>query len=214
MRSSLIAIALTALPITAHAQEPAETPRCFDVAVVARLVRETPEPIPDLGPDVIVIRWPWVLEFETEDVVIGRVDRRRLRVTASMHTNFNQQIDHFLLLLRRDPDRGYIAEDIIVNVVRDRRGRFIIPFDGPVEEEGLRPEAWLPANYESYLRPVRYRNLDAWWLSEQYVDDESLAETPPGWHTWRDGRVVALRGLYLSDLPSMMAQEAGALCER
>lgn len=214
MRSFLIAIALAALPISAHAHEPEETPRCYDVAVVARLIRETPEPFPDLGPDVIVIRWPWILEFETEEVVIGRVDHQRMRVTASMHTNFNRQIDHFLLFLRRYPDGRYVAEDIVVNVVRDRRGRFIIPLEAPIASEELSPEGWLPASYESYLRPVRYRSRDAWWLSEQYLDDDYLAETPPGWHIRRDGRVVALRGLYLSDLPTMMAQEASATCAR
>lgn len=211
----VLALALSlpfALALPVHSQDAAEAPRCFDVAVIAKLVRETSGPIPDRGSDVIVMRWPWLLEFETEEVVMGGVDRGPLRVTASMHTNFNRRISHFLLLLRRQPEGGYLAEDIVVNVVRDRRGHFVIPFEAPVSAGELWPEGWLPANYENYLRPVRYRSRDAWWQSDQYLDPEDFAELSPGWHTWRDGRPVALRGLYLSDLPIMMAREEGAIC--
>lgn len=213
----VVALALflpLAWTLRAHAHDAPETPRCFDAAVVARLVRETPGPTPDRGLDVFVMRWPWVLEFETEEVVIGRVGRGRLSVTAHMHINFNRRIDHFLLFLRRDSDGAYVAEDIVVNVVRDRRNRFVVPFDGPVAPDGLWPRGWVPEKYQSYLRPVHYRRRDAWWLSDGYVDRDYPAETQSGWHEWRDGRAVALRGLYMSDLPSMMAQATGAICQR
>jgi hypothetical protein len=72
----------------------------------------------------------------------------------------------------------------------------------------------VPASYESYLRSIHYRSRDAWWLTEPYLNEEYLAETPLGWHARRDGRVVALRGLYMSDLARMMAQEPGAICNR
>lgn len=211
MRGFLIAIVLAMLPFAARGQEP-EPERCFDVAVVARLVRETPGPIPDLGSDVIVMRWPWVLEFEIEEIAIGEEDRRRLSVSASLHAGFSSQVRHFLLFLRRDLELGYVAEDIVVTVLRDRRGRFVIPVDGPIGDDELRPSGWVPASYESYLRPIRYRGRDAWWLSEPYLD--YLAEAPHGWRTLSDGRAIALRGFHVNELERMMRQHPGAICNQ
>lgn len=212
MRSLIIAMLLACTPLTAMAQETTEAPPCFDAVAVGTVVRQTPGPIPDVGPDAIVIRWPWELEFQVEQIVYGPPDEARLRVWESMHAGFNPRIAYFLLFLRRDPVDGYFAEYIVTDVIRDVRGRFIIPFERPVEDEAFESGYWLPENYETYLRPISYRNEDAWLLASPYLDEEELAQTPPGWHTRHLDHVVALRGLYVDDLRAMLAAMPGALC--
>jgi hypothetical protein len=216
MRSFLIAAVLAMLPSSGYGQVPQESLPCVDVAVVARLARETPEPLGDVEPDAIVLFTPWREEFEIEEIILGQLDQTLLSVTAYLHIGLTQrhQADHFLLLLRRTPDRGYILLDFDARVLRDRRGRFIIPLAHPEEQESLRPEGWLPVSCIGYLRPIRYDVRRAWWLAEPFVDDDVLAQTPAGWHTRRGHRIVALRGLYLRDLNQMMANEAGAICRR
>ena len=209
MKALLIGFLLAGTPWIASAQV-AEPWPCFDLAVVARVVAQTPDPFPDSGPDVIVIRWPWRLEFEAERVLIGQAEGSRLRVAAAMHTSFNPQIDHFLLLLREGDDGGYGLVDLDYQVVRDRYGRFIRPFAAPAFDEEVRPEGWLPSNYEDFLRPIHYSTSDAWWLTPPYVDEDELAD---GWFTRQGKRVVAARGLHLGDLAEMMSQTPGAVCQ-
>lgn len=208
----LIGALATLLAPPARGQETPEPDPCFDVAVVARLVRQTPEPFPD-DPDVIVMRWPWILDFETEQVLIGRESRTRFQAMLPMHAEFRRDIEHFLLFLRRDPQWGYRVVDRSMDVVSDRRGRFVIPVERPIEREDLRPASWIPASYESYLRTIRYRAADAWWLNNRYVEQEDIDDIPPGWFEQRGNQIVAVRGLRLSDLSRMMANEPGAICE-
>jgi len=98
-------------------------------------------------------------------------------------------------------------------VIRDEQGRFITPFEQPYESEYLWPNGWLPQSYERYLRPIHYRARDAWWLVDPYVDPDEPA-VPPGWQTRRGNIVVAVRGLYLSDVARLMANEPNAVCDR
>jgi hypothetical protein len=205
MRLGILAAALWALlPLSAEAW--AEPNECFDVAVVARLAGQTPEPYPD-DPEVIYMSWPWMLHFETEQVLIGHEDRARFRAMMSLHNYFRRDIEHFLVFLRRDPEWGYRVVNVETRVVLDRRGRFIVP---SVRPEDLQ-RSWVPASYEAHLRPVRYRAADAWWLSDRRMLD--LDDVPPGWYKRRGDQIVALRGLRLSDLSSIMANEPGARCE-
>ncbi len=203
-------VLLALLPFSAWAQEAPEPYPCFDVAVVARLVHQTPGPYPE-DPEVIVMRWPWTLDFQTEQVFIGHETRARFRAMMPLHTYFRRDIDYFLLFLRRDPELGYRVVDWQIYVVLDRRGRFVMPFEAPVPAEDLRPASWIPANYEAYLRPIRYRSEDAWWLNEPEITVD-LDNVPPGWYKRRGDQLVALRGLPLSDLTRMMANEPGAVC--
>ena len=77
MRKLIVAMLLVVLPLPAAAQTPDEAPQCFDAVVVGAILRQTPGPMPDLGPDVIVVRWPWELEFQVEQGVYGPSDGQR-----------------------------------------------------------------------------------------------------------------------------------------
>jgi hypothetical protein len=211
MRTLLIAAALAVLAASAQAQEPDD---CVDAIVVARLIRETPGPMPPrpTDPNLIVMHMPWIMELETEQIVMGHAESR-FSATLTKHSEFNPRIDHFLLFLHRDPGGEFTAVNALVYILRDRQGRFVIPLERPLEDYSLWPNGgWASENYESYLRPISYRASDVWWPTE--LDEYDLPANPPGWWVKRAGHVVALRGLYMDDLARMMAQEPGAICRR
>jgi len=213
MRGLLIGTVLALVAMAAPARAQDHRP-CFDVAVVARLTKIAPDPIPDLGPDTIVMRWPWSLEFQTEQVLIGHVDRSRLQVTMSLHTYFRGGIDHFLLFLKRQDDGSYVAVNFETRVIEDRFGRFIVPIYYPLYEpddlDEFVPGDWPPINYEQFLTPIRYDPEDAWWMD--HINEDEYADVPAGWFTRRGRNLVALRGLRLRDLPRMIAQDPAAIC--
>lgn len=200
----ILALALGLL-LAAPAAADDATPDCVDAVIVAKLVRENPTDLPDAGPDEIVIRWPWVLTFEVEEVLAGRLSRDTITVVASMHTGFNPEIRHHLLFLRKG-ERGrfrLVAHEY--KVVQDRRGRFVVPVAEPIGSDWLEPEGWVPGDYEKHLRPLRYSPRDAWWLDEPYSDP---ADADPAWAYVKNGSLVAKRGLPLDDLKSSLAARA------
>lgn len=202
--------ALFALP--AKGLEPDSPRRCVDVAVVARIVGQTPIEMPEV-PGQIIMRWPFMVNLEVEEVVAGSEKRSQIRVAMSLHTRFNPQIRHALFLLRRTDRQGYAVVEMNPYVVSDRRGEFVIPLDEQPQDYELVPEGWLPANYEAWLKPIRYERREAWWLNMNYESEDRLPDGQDAWRTVSKGVVVAKRGLAVSDVPALLAAADLLPCE-
>ncbi len=209
-RWMLILAAPLVAPSLASAQD--EAPSCFDVALVARVVDYDPRPLPDLGRDVIVMRWPWDLTLEIEQVLLGSERRERVRAAVSLHTQFNDDVEHLLFFLKRT-DGGYVATEFTAGIIEDRRGRFMTPVEAPLDVEEVYPATWIPADYENLLRPVRYRARDAYWLDDIQWQLEDGYPAVEGWSEIRGDSLVALRGIFLDDLADRLGGQPGALCK-
>jgi hypothetical protein len=194
-------------------------PPCFDVAVVARLLEQTPTPVPPSTD--WVVRWPWKLSLGVEQVLAGTEARQRLTVTHIMHVRYRSEVKRALLFLRRRPNDDYIVVGIELDVVRDRVGRFVMPLASP---PWLPKDSLIPAEYERLMRPIRYAPSQAWWLRRSELKtvpvcvdsptDYSKICTPPRadepgarvkfdaypWGKLRPGWMVAEQGLLVSDL--------------
>src|SRR5262245_4390765 len=104
--SFLITLALIApAKVRAESQDQSvtesEEDRCFDVAVIARVVRYVPTELPQLEGGAIAMRWPWYLDISVEEVVVGAEARQRLRLMMVLHGEFNSEVEYFIFLLRK-----------------------------------------------------------------------------------------------------------------
>lgn len=178
--------------------------QCFDVALVARVERYDPGAM-DWPADEIVMRWPWTLTLEVEQVLIGQERRGEIDVTMSLHAQWRSDITHVLFFLQRDGDR-YFVVDTETRIVRDRRGAFVAPLARPPEAEDIWPRGWLPENHADHIAPTHYRARNAWWLRSNET------ETTLGWSERRGAQVIALRGFPLDALPQTLGQNSRALC--
>jgi hypothetical protein len=183
----------------------AEEGRCFDVAVVASIHGYQPTDIEaverELGGDVIVMRWPWFLDIEVEKGLVGTEPRRRLRVTASLHTQFRGEISHFLMLMRRKRDGTYYVVGLDPYIVRDHAGRFVRPVEGP-EAAGMLAD-WAGGDFARWLKPVSFAARRAWWNDRERTEALTGDAGWSGWSVVSRGRLVARRAFYLSDLEEM-----------
>jgi hypothetical protein len=91
----------------ARAEGLPDAPDCFDAEVSARLVRQTPTPIPDCGADCIVMSWPWILDLDVEAVVRDSAPTGRLRVLSVQHTFYRADLGDRRWLLRRNARQGF-----------------------------------------------------------------------------------------------------------
>lgn len=198
--------ALAAL-LLAAAPAGAEAAQCFDVAVVARVTGTASTEYPDDDPEVIVMYWPWFVDLEVEQLLIGKERRERLRVTAMLHANYNPDIRHFLFLLRRGEDGRYRVVGTDTYIAEDHKGRFVRPLARPPEDHELYPARPMPRGYARWLKPLRYDVRKAWWLTPQFADSQDLP-----WARRSRGRAFAPRGLKVEDWASAMADEPGAVC--
>lgn len=159
------------------------------------------------------MRWPWVLDLEVEEVVAGSERRARIQVTLSMHSEFTTRIRHGLFLLRRVEGGRYAVVDWDSHVVTDRGGAFVIPVAEPPHDYDLIPEGWLPANYEAWLKPIRYRSGQAWWLNMNYEGEDRPLDGEDAWRTVTEGVVVAKRGFMVGDVPALLKAADLSPCE-
>jgi hypothetical protein len=84
-----------------------QRPGCFDVVLVADVLKETPTPFTQSMVDSIVVEWPWFLDVHVRKVLIGREHRRSLRVSALLHAGYNTGGKPARMYLRRDSDGAY-----------------------------------------------------------------------------------------------------------
>lgn len=205
--SMALGAALSAAAPTPQQELSQEAPPCFDLAVVARVMRQTPTPFPDAPEGVIVMSWPWNLSVAIEQRLAGREARKRINVAAIMHTEFNHEIEHFLMFLKRRPD-GYALVRMQYEIVEDASGRFVMPLAQPLSPDTLSENDLFPADYLRLLRPVRYRARDAWWLQKPHLDQNDNGDVDINAYPWskmKNGRVIADRGLRLSDFVNALS---------
>lgn len=208
----MIAILAVLWARPAEGAEPDSPRRCVDVAVVARIVRQTPTEIPDI-PGEIIMRWPWVIDLEVEEVIAGSEKRPRIQAVMSLHGDLTPRIRHGLFLLRRSDGGRYAVVDLESHVVTDRSGEFAIPMAEPPRDYDLAPEGWLPATYETWLKPIRYRSGQAWWLNMNYEGEDRPSDGEDAWQTVTRGVVVARRGFLARDVPALLKAADMTPCE-
>jgi hypothetical protein len=106
-RSAAIAsILVFAAPFVQAADE--DSPNCFDALVSARIVKQTPTPIPDCGKNCFVMRWPWIDEIDVTDTLDGIAPRGHMRVLTIQHTDYRPMT--FEWALRRNSLGGFNAQ--------------------------------------------------------------------------------------------------------
>lgn len=175
---------------------------CFDAAVVAHIVKQTPTPFPKSEPNEIVIRWPWLYEVEVEQRVVGGATPTRLTMVNSAHTSMRREAmaSSQLILLKRLPDGRFRYEAGLVPLVEDRSGDLVYPVASPIDVEDDRPSA-TPRNYRTLLRSIDYDPIP--WASHWYGREPPQ----PHWARLVGGLVVARRGIFLDDLiPTLRAE--------
>jgi hypothetical protein len=199
MRAALLASCLlVSSALLAQDKTPEESRTCVESVVIADVTHYDPNPLPEHEEGVFVTRWPWTLTTVVRQHLHGPKTPRRISVRASLHTQFNPEIQNLVMFLSKGEGRQYWLEGIEYRFIRDSRGRLVMPVEAPLPEGWLQPEGFLPANYEALLRPVKYRAKDAWWLELPTLFKKEPADFP--WGTVRGDYIVADRGLYLKDM--------------
>jgi len=114
---------------------------CFDAEVSARISRQTPTIMPDCG-DCIVMRWPWIVELQIEDVHSGRLERGPATVLTLQHTYYRSDLGARRWWLRRNtlgaynilqPDEGETLKKCAADSPAARP--YIQPSDGKTLED-------------------------------------------------------------------------------
>jgi hypothetical protein len=110
MRTFILSIAvLSFLPTIASSQEVTPTLACYDAVVRGEAISQIPSELNTCGDDCIVMRWPWFIEIEVDEVMEGRVTGflagRRIRGLTVQHTNFVRR--SMIWMLRRNTNGGY-----------------------------------------------------------------------------------------------------------
>jgi len=226
MRLSLgLGLAALVLAVTPAA---AATRPCFDVAVVGRITQETPAEF-TRRPGEIIMSWTWYLDIEIDKTLVGPDLGRQLTVTKVLHNGI-VTTPYVLMFLKYSPRaKHYDMFEEDLRVVKDDRDRFVIPMAGPFSKETV-ARRFIPKEYKTMLRPVRYPPDSAWWLKGSRLDtiyvptteaDPALRihpDAPAGayaeivdmkaypWGRFTDGVVTADRGLYLDDLVPAFAK--------
>ena len=108
IRHSVALIGLTSFSTVgvagAQSSEPTD---CYDAIVSARVLTQTPSPIPDCGPDCIIMVWPWFMELDVKKVVSGDAPTGRLLTLTMQHTYFNRRAGSNRWWLRRNSLGGF-----------------------------------------------------------------------------------------------------------
>jgi hypothetical protein len=89
MLMSWMAVASTALLLPTPAVATAPENDCFDVLVMATVVRQTPTVIPECADCIVmrwVMRWPWVIELQVERTIKGKRPPAPLTALTVQHT--------------------------------------------------------------------------------------------------------------------------------
>lgn len=201
-RAAAVAFALV-LPCAAVAQEPPLDPRplCIDWAGVGT-VKSTGWKAVDIEGDMLGNGW-----FHYRMRVIRPLwQARRGGVDFQLFAHTYHQRWRPSIVFRGKAGSGawqYVGWQPVIN---GADGRSFIPISSPRNPEYSRYE-WRPEGYERFLKPVRYLEP---LTGEPYRPDDA----EPGYTEVRDGRRITLKGLYLDDLPEMLAAIPADACRR
>jgi hypothetical protein len=185
------------------------TPLCIDAVVVARVTGFQDQPIPDYGPDVILSAWTWRLFLDVKHVYLGAIKRGRLTIGATMHAPYRNDFP-LVLLLSRQKDSWYLAEREYG--LLDASGNYVIPMYEPAADWQLLPEGWMPADYQRWLRPIRYSTRNRYPGLGVFRGDEEDGENE--WLRISGGRITMKRGFRVADVPEMLAERRALECHR
>lgn len=216
MRLRLIFSGMLLFAWAAQAEPASEAPKCADLVVIGKILSYHPTEVAD-EPDTIVITWPWKLNIEIEEVLLGDFPPRRMRVTAILHMRYNSSIEHFLMYFTKTTD-GYLLDRgrMSSEIVRDRAGHLVLPLIEPAADYEMLPDGWMPRDYLSRLRPLFFGHDGVWWMKTEaedghLVNDQSWEKVyrsgaKSDWLTEEDGWIVPKRGFRVADLKKMIAE--------
>lgn len=216
MRFGFLFATLVALFASVQAQSSDSAPKCADLVLIGKIAAYHPTNILEQE-NVVVITWPWDLDIDVEQVILGKANQGRLHVKASLHTAYRGEIEHFLMFFTREEghywlDRGRLS----VEIVRDGAGKLVLPIAEPVASSELLPDGWIAPDYASRLRPISIGHHGVWWMKDEKADgtpindkrfvDAYKSGKQSDWLTESDGWIVPKRGLTLADLKKMISQ--------
>jgi hypothetical protein len=178
---------------------------CFDLAIIAEAPRYRWFPV-RAEPDEIILRSPVSIRFVVREVLLGTYGPDYIDIIESMHTEFNSDIDHFLLFIRKEGKQKYSLKGLHYQLVEDRSRQLVWPIAAPIDLS--EPESdFTPSNYQTLLRPISYRPKDAWWLETP----SGMDPPPPEEYLWgrldKNGTIIASRGIRAVDLVAAAAAE-------
>jgi hypothetical protein len=174
---------------------------CVESVVIARIAR-VGDMLDYNTEEGLVLHPPSHVDLRVTQVLWGVRPPRALTI---VHQPQRQHGDAMFLLGRRDGHWFVLGFE--GRVVRDRKGRYVVPFFEAPHEDYLAPRGWIPRDYSRRLREIQYDPRKAAWMGEQ-------RKAQPGWGRIEGAYAVANRGLVLDDLESLLAQRRAAPCER
>lgn len=210
-----LAILLLTVPVLAQSDD--DNPKCTDLVVIAKILKQEPMPIPDI-PDVWIFRWTWHLDIEVKEVLAGPMPPYRMRVRALMHTYYRADIDYWVMSFTRgkfgyELDRGRL----LMGLVKDRDGHVVLPVSEPLDENEVAPRGLLSPDYQSRLEPIALGPDGVSWMKKESDDgrlmlnaDEWVKANKSGtsqdWLTENNGWIVPKRGLSADTLRAMVRE--------
>ncbi len=110
---------------------------CYDAIVLATIVDQVPSIPPELEDGSILLRWPWFIDLNVEQVIEGEVPPGPLSVLSMQHSYWQADARPGRWALRRNEDGGY---NLLDSTGGPKRGRcapgaspapaFLYPADG------------------------------------------------------------------------------------
>lgn len=173
-------------------------PTCFDLAVIAKSPRYKWLPIASAhDPGDIILSRPVRVSFDVEQNLIGSFFLDKIQVETILHTEYNRQIRHFLLFLKKRPDGRLSLVRLQPYVVQLSNGNYALPLIEPMEENDLQPEGFISLDYQDRITKLHYAASEAWWLDSdrKSLDDQQQLTQDYPWLEFKRGRVTAPRGL-------------------
>lgn len=89
-KPALLICGLALLPNCASTPDPAPIAECYDLKVRAELVQQLPALMPRANEDVLVMSWPWFLEFQDVSVIEGAWEQPQIAALIVQHTFFTR----------------------------------------------------------------------------------------------------------------------------
>lgn len=80
---------------------------CFDVSFVGQVVGQVPAPTPEIDDNLIILQWPWFLDFDVQEVIVGDLETGRLTVLARLHDSYRTDLGPQRFWLRNNTNGGY-----------------------------------------------------------------------------------------------------------